>query len=131
MASAGVYNNPNLRIEGLKELNARLRAVENAADDMPDLMHSIGLIVIKNASPPRKEGTLAGTMRAGRGRTKAVVRAGYKKTAPYAGVVHYGNPHTGTRQNRFLVDALSRSYPQIIEEIDTGIAKILKKHNLT
>lgn len=128
--AGGVYQNAGIRIDGLRELNARLRAVGDDSQDMPDLMHRIGNIVISNARPPRKHGELAGAMRAGRGKTKAVVRCGYKKRAAHAGVVHYGDPHRGHKAQPFLVTALKRSETQVVAELTTGIDQILKKHNL-
>jgi hypothetical protein len=126
----GVVTNKGIRIEGLRELNAKLRAAGDDSQDMPDLMHRIGTIVINNARPPRNTGTLAASLRAGRGRTKAVVRAGYAKRARYAGVVHYGDPHRGIRPNPFLIDALNKSQPAIVRELTDGIDQIIRKNRL-
>lgn len=128
--AGGVYQNKGIRIEGLRELNARLRAAGDDSQDMPDLMHKIGNIVIANARPARKTGSVAASMRAGRGRTKAVVRAGYAKRAGHAGVYHYGDPHRGHKSHPFLIDALRRSQPMIINELDNGIDVILRKNRL-
>mgnify|MGYP000919819584 CR=1 FL=1 len=127
----GEYQNKSIRIDGLKQLNARLKAAAADTQDMPELMHRIGGIVITNARPPAKSGALGASMRAGRGRTKAIVRAGYAKRASHAGVVHYGNPHRGHRAQPFLIDALRRAQPQIITELSTGLDQILRKNNLT
>lgn len=129
--AGGVYQNTGIRIDGLRELNARLRAAGDDTDDMPDLMHRIGTIVITNARVPADSGELKGTLRAGRGRTKAVVRAGYARRGGHAGVVHYGDPHRGHRAQPFLVDALRRAQPQLVIELENGIGQILRKHNLT
>ncbi|AYD86257.1 hypothetical protein JTF60_gp10 [Microbacterium phage Efeko] len=124
------YQNRGIRIEGLRELNAKLRAAGDESADLPDLMFRLGSIVIGAARVPAKSGELAGTLRAGRGRTKAVVRAGYAKRGGHAGVVHYGNPHTGSRSQPFLVDALRRSQSQLVSELQTGIDQLLRKHKL-
>lgn len=129
--AGGVYQNRGIRIEGLPQLNARLRSAGADAQDMPDLMHRIGNIVIVAARPPRKTGAVAASQRAGRGRTKAVVRAGYAKRASYAGVVHYGDPRRGIRPRPWLVDALRRTQTQVVTELDKGIGQILRKNNLT
>lgn len=128
--AGGVYQNSGVRIHGLRELNARLRAAGDDSQDMPDLMHKIGSIVITNARPKRKSGAVAASLRAARGRTKAVVRAGYAKRAAHAGVYHYGDPHRGHRADPFLVDALRRSQTQIVTELETGMGAILRKNNL-
>lgn len=128
--AGGVHQNKGIRVEGLQQLNARLRAAGDDSQDMPDLMQRIGSIVIAGARPPRKSGELGATLRAGRGRTKSVVRAGYKKRGGHAGVVHYGNPHTGSKAQPFLVDALRRVQAQVVNELATGIDRILRKNNL-
>ena len=124
------YQNRGIRIEGLRELNAKLRAAGDDSADMPDLMFRLGSIVIAAARPPALSGELGGTLRAGRGRTKAVVRAGYAKRGAHAGVVHYGNPHRNSRAQPFLVDALRRAQPQLVDELSTGIDALLRKHRL-
>lgn len=124
------YQNRNLRIEGLRELNAKLRAAGDQSADLPDLMQQLGQTVIAAARVPVQSGELEGTLRAGRGRTKAVVRAGYAKRGAHAGVVHYGNPYTGTRPQPFLVEALRTAQPQLISQIETGIDQLLKKNRL-
>ncbi|OIU84611.1 hypothetical protein [Microbacterium sp. AR7-10] len=127
---SGVVVNKGLRIEGLRELNAKLRKVGDDSQDMPDLMHRIGNIVIANAQPPRESGELAGTMRAGRGKTKAVVRVGYARRGGHAGVVHYGDPHRGHRANRFMIRALDKARPAVIRELEHGIDSIIRKNRL-
>ncbi|QKY80422.1 hypothetical protein JTF57_gp09 [Microbacterium phage PoRanda] len=124
------YQNRGIRIDGLRELNAKLRAAGDESADLPDLMFRLGSIVIANARVPAKSGELKGTLRAGRGRTKAVVRAGYAKRGAHAGVVHYGNPHTGSRAQPFLVDALRRAQSQLVSELQTGIDQLMRKHKL-
>lgn len=124
------YQNKGIRVEGLRELNKKLRAAGDESADLPDLMQQLGQIVISHASVPAQSGELAGTLRAGRGRTKAVVRAGYAKRAGHAGVVHYGDPHRGHRAQPFLVDALRKSQTQVVQALDAGMQQLLQKHNL-
>lgn len=118
-----------IRITGL---NATLRAMSRAgasSEDMRDVMHSLGMIVVRAARPPRSTGRLAATVRPGRGKTKAVVRAG-RKTVPYAGVQHYGWPARNIPATQFLTEALNATRPQVITALDKGITDILKKENL-
>lgn len=122
--------NRNLRIEGLRELNKKLRAAGDQSADLPNLMQQLGQTVIANARVPQQSGELAASLRAGRGRTKAVVRAGYARKASYAGVIHYGNPNTGQPAQPFLVDALRRAQPQLITQLEAGIGQLLKKNRL-
>ncbi|MCU1530122.1 MAG: hypothetical protein JWP75_3885 [Frondihabitans sp.] len=125
---SGAYN-AGVRITGL---NKTIRALSKAgadAQDMKDLMHDIGMLVVNAAQPPVASGTLAGTIRAGYGKTKAVVRAGGAK-APYAGVIEYGWPARRLTKHGFMEDALQREQGPAIARLDQGIGAILRKNNL-
>ena len=125
-----VSGDVRLRVEGL---GRTLRALSKAgadSEDMKDLMHRIGTLVVRAANPPVLSGRLSGTIRAGRGKTKAVVRAGGAR-APYAGVVHYGWPARNIAPNQFLTEALSRRRGDALRALDQGIADLLKKNHLT
>lgn len=126
-----ITNGPGrIRVEGLRTAQRQLAAAGASADDLKDLMQSIGSIVVGAANPPSRSGQLASTIRAGRGKTKAVVRAGGAK-APYAGVIHYGWPARGIPARPFLTDALQANRSRIFEQLDRGIADLLKQHDLT
>lgn len=128
---SSAHQGATVYVEGLREVMAKLRAAGNDLSELSELNHRVGNIVIANARVPRNSGALAGTLRAGRGKSKAVVRAGYAKRAPYAGVRHYGDPHRpGHRANPFLTDALKRSQGQVITEYINGIDRILISNNL-
>ena len=94
-------------------------------------MHALGLIVVSAAQPatPTLEGTLRGTVRAGRGKTKAVIRAGGAR-APYAGVIHYGWPARNIRARPFLADAVQATRSQTLAALDQGIGDLLRKNKL-
>ncbi|PDQ34131.1 MAG: hypothetical protein B5766_12935 [Candidatus Lumbricidophila eiseniae] len=128
---SSLHQGTTVMVEGITQLNRRLRAAGSDLSQMSELMHRVGTIVIQNAHPPRDTGALAGTLRAGRGTTKAVVRAGYKHRGKHAGVIHYGDPHRGRRAQPFLTDALTRSRTQVIREITRGIDTIMRTNHLT
>lgn len=109
-----------------------MRALTRAgadAEDMKDLMHSIGMIVVSAAAPPVVSGNLASTIRAGRGKTKAVVRAGGAK-AKYAGVIHYGWPARNIAATNFLSEALAANRGEVFDALKRGIDELLKKNDL-
>ena len=121
-----------LRVEGLSKTLRALSAAGAASEEMRDLMHSLGMVVVNAAVPkaPVKSGRLADSVRAGKGKTKAVVRAGGARV-PYAGRVHYGDPHAGgIAPHEFLVDALRATRNSIFSELDQGIADLLRKNQL-
>lgn len=125
---SGAYN-AGVRIEGL---NKTIRALSKAgadAQDMKDLMHDIGMLVVSAARPPAVSGTLAGTIRAGRGKTKAVVRMGGAR-APYAGVIEYGFPARNISSAGTLEDALTQQQGPAVARLDEGIGAILRKNDL-
>lgn len=124
------HGDVRIRVEGLGRTLRSMSKAGADAGDMPDLMHTLGEVVISAARPPHKDGTLAGTLRAGRGKTKAVVRAGGRK-APYAGVIHYGWPAHHIAPQPFLIDALRASRPRVLAGLDKGLGELLRKNNLT
>lgn len=132
MAQAGsdFHSGGTVLVSGVREVTAKMRAAGADLNQLNDLNHRLGLIVIAHANPPRDSGEVAGTMRAGRGRSKAVVRAGYAKRGAYAGVLHYGDPHRGHRPQPFLTDALKRSQTQVITALTNGIDDLLASNNL-
>lgn len=119
-----------VKIEGLGKLIRKLSAAGVASQDLKDLMHSIGMLVVNDANPPRRSGSLAGTLRAGKGKTKAVVRAGGAKV-PYAGVIHYGWPARGIKPNPFIIEALQRQRGNALGKMEQGIQELLRKNDLT
>lgn len=119
-----------VRVEGLRKTLRALEAGGAAAEDMKDLMHALGMIVVHAAKAPvGPTGRLSATPRAGRGKTKAVVRAGGAAT-PYAGVVHYGWPARNIAPQPFLVEAFQATRGQVFTSLDQGIGALLKKSNL-
>lgn len=120
-----------VKIEGLR---ATLRSMEQAgtqADDLKDLMAALSTIVISAARPPRgPTGRLAGSLRPGRSKNKAVIRAGSARV-PYAGVIHYGWPSHSITAQPFLVDALNQSYPRILAQFDQEINQLLRDNKLS
>ncbi len=118
-----------VRVEGLRELNRALGKAGADAADQKELMHELGMIVVHAAQPPVLDGTLEATIRAGRGKTKAVVRAGGAR-APYAAVQHYGWPAHNIEPKPFLLDALTSKTDEIVDTMDKGVGEILKKNGL-
>lgn len=119
-----------MRIDGLRKTMRDLSKAGTDAQDMKDLMHQLGELVIDAADVPHgASGALAGTLRAGRGKTKAVVRAGDART-PYAGVIHYGWPAHNIAPRPFLIDALKARHSQVYAALERGIGDLLAKNDL-
>lgn len=119
-----------VRITGLRDTMKAMARAGAASEDMKEVMHSLGMIVVHAARPPKRSGALAGTIRASKTKTKAVVRAGFR-SVPYAGVIHYGWPARNIRANPFLDEARAEQLPRILRELEQGLIDILKKEKLT
>lgn len=118
-----------VRIEGLTKASRALTRAGADMQDMKDLMHELGLMVVNAADTPSISGTLQSTLRAGRGKTKAVVRAGGAR-APYAGVIEYGWPAHNISPASFLRDALDRERGNVLTALDDGLGDLLRKNDL-
>ncbi len=122
--------NGRLRVQGLAKAVRSMERAGADSQDMKDLMQQLGQMVVRAASPPVVSGRLAGTIRAGKGKTKAVVRAGGAR-APHAPIIHYGWPARNIAPNDFLTQALNAERGDILAALDAGLADILSRNNLT
>lgn len=122
-------NGERVRVEGLNKAVRALTAAGVDATDIKEIMRGIGTVVGRDARPPERTGRLASTIRAGASKTKAVIRAGGAR-AVYAGVVHYGDPHTKRLAQPFLTEAVQKDKGKSLALLGIGIDEILKKHDL-
>jgi len=123
------YLGVSIRTEGLSRT---IRAMEKAgadSQDMKQLMFDIGMLVVRASLPPVLTGRLKSSIRAGRGKTKAVIRAGGQRV-PYAPVIHYGYATRNIEPQPFLLDALQRKKADAFNKLEDGIDNILHKNNL-
>lgn len=118
-------------------LNRAVRALNKAganSEDMRDLMHEVGEVVAERArelAPKGKTHRLASSIRAGRGKTKAVIRAGYeRKTMRYAGVINYGWPSHNLSPRPFMTQALNERKTQALSTLSEGLNEILRNADL-
>ncbi|NQW90281.1 HK97 gp10 family phage protein [Curtobacterium sp. VKM Ac-2861] len=120
-----------VRVDGLNKAVRALRKSGADMQDMSELMHAIGTTVVLAARPraPHLSGAVSRSIRAGRGKTKAVIRAGSARV-PYAGVQHYGWPAHGIAAHPFLTDALRQEAADIYDQLDRGLMAILAKNGL-
>lgn len=129
-----------LIVDGWTRLARDMERAGADANDMRTLIHDLGMIVVRKARglAPIASGATRNSLRAGRGKTKAVVRAG-GKAIPYAPVVHYGAKQGWKRsngrllnikQNHWMLKALTATQPDVYRRLVTGIEDILQKNNL-
>lgn len=123
-----------LRVDGYRRTLRALEAAGADAENMRDLMHELGNIIVRDAKQrvPTESGKLGRTLRAGRGKTKAVVRAG-SKAVPYAGIIHYGTPASYPKQyasSPYIVEALQSQQAAVLRKLIDGLEDLLKNNNL-
>lgn len=121
-----------VEVSGLRETLQAMELAGAASEDMRDLMHSTGEIVARRARERVgvRSGRLKASIRAGRGKTKAVVRAGTPARAPYAAWAHYGVPVRNIKETMFLVKSLDEVRAETTRHIEKGISDLLRKNRL-
>lgn len=119
------------KIEGLGQTLRQLSKAGAEAEELRELMIQIGQLVARDARAraPVDTGRLSSTVRHGRGKTKAVIRAGGAR-APYAGVIHYGWPARNIKPSEFLTRAVQANREAVLDMFDKDITRLLKKYNL-
>jgi hypothetical protein len=100
-------------------------------------------IVYRNAMPrvPVRSGNLKSTMRVSASTRSGSVRAGGKRSAPYAGPIHFGWPNRPNlarswyggpiRPNPFLYSALDARRREVEDVFERGVMKAAKKAGLS
>lgn len=119
----------SVRIEGLREVQRKLNKAGADAENMRQLMNRLGMIVVNAAAPPVLTGATRASLRAGKGKTKAVVRAGFARI-PYVGRVHYGDVSPGIPGNAWLTKALASKRGEIFNALEKGIDELMKDADL-
>lgn len=133
-----------IRIEGIPELRAALRAAQDESPKAVGRANKAGAqIVVDRAHPPVLSGRLAASMRATGNQRVGQARVGGARV-PYAAAIHWGRKRgnvgrpPGNHPGRnpiagrpFLTDALSHSVPEVIDAfrqaVDEIVARITSK----
>lgn len=115
-----------VEITGLRSTLRDMQRMGTEAEELRGLMTQIGEIVVSAARPMarRESGAMAGSIRAGRVKTRAVVRAGGARI-PYAGPQHYGWARRNISPNPFLTGALASRQSAVLAALDKGLADLI------
>ena len=115
-----------VEITGLRSTIRDLQRMGVEAEELKDLMGSIGDLIADAARPlaRRATGTMAGSIRPGRVKTRAVIRAGGARI-PYAGVQHYGWAARNITPNPYLTQALQARQAAVFAELDKGLQRLI------
>lgn len=117
-------------VKGLRQAVRALQKAGADASDLTELMYAIGEMVVRATQPPiGPTRRLAGSVRAGRSKNKAVVRAGGARV-PYAGPIHFGWPARNIKPQPFLTKTAEEKQPEAVRMIDQGMGDLLRKNGL-
>lgn len=121
-----------VRVEGLTKTVKALQQAGVDAQDIKSAMSAVGEIVANTARSyvPVDTGTLQGSIRTSKAKTRATVRAG-SASVPYAGVIHYGWPAHNIEPQPFLVSALEDEQGSVYDTLDEALGDLLDRANLT
>lgn len=125
------FTGVTLKTQGLARASRALAKAGDYAEDQRDLMHRIGNLVVGEAKrlAPVRSGDMRDAIRAGRGKTKAVVRAGFRRV-PYAPVIHYGWADHNIEPQPYMLQALANKRAEAFSMYQDGMRALLFKAGL-
>jgi hypothetical protein len=117
-----------VRVDGLGRAVSQLRKLGVDMGDMSATMHAVGEVVVQATHLPKRTGKLAATLRAGKGKTKAVVKIGSARIA-YGGLVEYmrGKAPSGAYLNK----ARDSHRAEILSTFQAGIQTLIENNGLS
>ena len=138
MASRG-----RIEVQGVKVITKRLKQMDDGTrKELKSIYIQSANIVFRNAMPrvPVRSGRLRASLRVSASTRSGSVRAGGKRSAPYAGPVHFGWPNRPNvarswyggpiRPNPFLYSALDARRDEVEFQFARGVRKAAKRAGL-
>lgn len=121
-----------VKITGLRETVRNLEKLGVDVDDIKAAFTAIAADVAREAGAlvPVASGALKASIRPGRTKNKAIVRAGTAARAPYAGVINYGWPSRGIAATGFLTTPANRDLDTKVATIDRELQALIRRRNL-
>lgn len=120
-----------VKVTGLGDVSAALKKAGADATDLREVVHDVGMIVVNAALPKMRErtGAMKDTLRAGRGKQKAVVRAGGGPVA-WAATNEYGFAARNISPSFAINTARSENRDEIVDRFESGIEDVLRNAGL-
>ncbi|MCX4577942.1 hypothetical protein OHB41_33115 [Streptomyces sp. NBC_01571] len=117
-------------LEGLGHVVSNLNGFSAKSSDLSEAFQRIGTNISQDARGliPVLSGRLAASLRVGKAKSKAVVRAGGARV-PYAGVQNYGNYHN-IEAKYFMNKALNSNEQRSVVEIEKELSELIRKFQL-
>jgi hypothetical protein len=139
-----VASRGRIEVQGVKVITKRLKQMDDGTrKELKSVYIQSANIVFRNALPrvPVRSGNLKSTLRVSASTRSGSVRAGGKRSAPYAGPIHFGWPNRPNMQkswyggpirpNTFLYSALDARREEVEFQFARGVMKAAKKAGLT
>jgi HK97 gp10 family phage protein len=119
-----------IQVEGLKQAVRSLERMGVEVADLKTAFKKVGNLVADDARQivNSQTGALAGSVRTGNAKNKAIVRAGSAKV-PYAGVINFGGYHNIQAQD-FLGKAAEQNEKKSVTTIEEEIKSLISKLHL-
>lgn len=118
-----------VRVEGLRDLQRRLRQIDRGlVDGFKDVHRIIALTVLSRAQPgaPQRSGRLLRSGRASGTQRTSTVRYGGARV-PYAGPIHYGWPVRKIEPHPWLLEAAHTSEPTWLETYNAHLRRLVEE----
>lgn len=127
-----------VRVSGVREVVGTLAHFGASADDLKAAWARISGRVKTEALTlvPRESGALARSIRTGKGKSKAIVRAGGNSTRKhgggvYAPIAHFGTyTHRGEGPRPFLYEAAQHNAGYARQTLDTELGDLIERLGL-
>lgn len=118
-------------VKGTDLLTVKLLKFAEDVKDAKVFSNDLGSAIIKDASAivPRKTGALAASLGHTQTATGVQVYAG-SQAVPYAGVIEYGWPARGRKEQPYLRPAVYNNIDSVVKKYEDGIDKTIRKYNL-
>lgn len=120
-----------VQVIGNDRVAAQFRSLGLKVRDLSDAFDRIANEVASDAVPmtPFLTGRLVNSIRPGKTKTMAVVRAGYQSRVPYAAVIHYGGYHN-IEPHPFLTESLIANRDFARDEIEREVERLINRVGL-
>lgn len=117
-----------VRVTGLRDAQRTLTRIGASADDLKDVMFSIGNKIVQDvkALTPVRTGTLRDSFRASKTRSKAVIRGGNKGRVKYASFVEFGSVHN-TAEN-MTRRAITQNEQYALQTLEHEIESLIRRY---
>lgn len=118
-------------VKGVDALTLRLVKFSEDVKDATVFGSDLGETIVKDASAivPRRTGALAASLGHTKTATGIQVYAG-SEAVPYAGVIEYGWPARGRKEQPYLRPAVYNNMDALIKKYEDGISQTIRKYNL-